>query len=138
MPIPEAFSERKSSSMMTMGNWKRSIGGASRRAERKRAQCRAGARPSARSNGRLARGAPYTGTGATTEEIRMDLSNASVWWVAAGVAVAAELGTGTFYLLMIALGLVAGAIAAHLGLGAEMQLLVAAIVGGGATAVWHW
>jgi membrane protein implicated in regulation of membrane protease activity len=68
----------------------------------------------------------------------MDLSNASVWWVAAGVAVAAELGTGTFYLLMIALGLVAGAIAAHLGLGAEMQLLVAAIVGGGATAVWHW
>ena len=30
----------------------------------------------------------------------MDLSSASVWWVAAGVAVAAELATGTFYLLM--------------------------------------
>ena len=28
----------------------------------------------------------------------MDLSNASVWWIAAGVAVAAELATGTFYL----------------------------------------
>ena len=27
----------------------------------------------------------------------MDLSNASVWWIAAGVAVAAELATGTFY-----------------------------------------
>ena len=65
----------------------------------------------------------------------MDLSNASVWWVAAGVAVAAELGTGTFYLLMIALGLVAGAIAAHLGLGTTTQLLVAAVVGGGAVTV---
>ena len=39
----------------------------------------------------------------------MDLSSASVWWIAAGVAVAAELATGTFYLLMIALGLGAGA-----------------------------
>ena len=68
----------------------------------------------------------------------MDLSNASVWWVAAGVAVAAELGTGTFYLLMIALGLVAGAIAAHFGLGESVQLVAAALVGGGATAAWHW
>jgi membrane protein implicated in regulation of membrane protease activity len=68
----------------------------------------------------------------------MDLSNASVWWVAAGVAVAAELGTGTFYLLMIALGLAAGAIAAHIGLAEPAQFLVAAFVGGGATAAWHW
>ena len=37
----------------------------------------------------------------------MDFSAATWWWVAAGVAVAAELGTGTFYLLMIALGLAA-------------------------------
>ncbi|HEY2559341.1 MAG TPA: NfeD family protein [Caldimonas sp.] len=68
----------------------------------------------------------------------MDLSNASVWWVAAGVAVAAELGTGTFYLLMIALGLVAGAMAAHFGLAESAQFLVAAFVGGGATVAWHW
>ena len=68
----------------------------------------------------------------------MDLSNASVWWVAAGVAVAAELGTGTFYLLMIAVGLVAGAVAAHLGLSEPAQLVCAALVGGGATAAWHW
>ena len=68
----------------------------------------------------------------------MDLSNAGVWWIAAGIAVAAELGTGTFYLLMIAVGLLAGAIAAHLGLGQPLQLLVAALVGGGATAIWHW
>ena len=49
----------------------------------------------------------------------MDLSNASVWWIAAGVAVAAELATGTFYLLMIALGLGAGALAAHFGVDAS-------------------
>ena len=68
----------------------------------------------------------------------MDLSSASVWWVAAGIAVAAELATGTFYLLMIALGLAAGAVATHLGTSQPIQLVVAALVGGGATAIWHW
>ena len=68
----------------------------------------------------------------------MDLSSASVWWIAAGVAVAAELATGTFYLLMIALGLAAGALATHFGSTQPIQLLVAAVVGGGATSLWHW
>ncbi len=68
----------------------------------------------------------------------MSLSAASLWWIAAGIAIAAELGTGTFYLLMIALGLVAGAVAAHLALGEAAQFMIAAIVGGGATAIWHW
>jgi membrane protein implicated in regulation of membrane protease activity len=68
----------------------------------------------------------------------MDLSTSTLWWIAAGVAVAAELATGTFYLLMIALGLLAGAIAAHLGLPQPMQVFAAAIIGGGATAIWHW
>jgi membrane protein implicated in regulation of membrane protease activity len=68
----------------------------------------------------------------------MDLSSASVWWIAAGVAVAAELATGTFYLLMIALGLAAGALAGQLGTGEPLQFLAAALVGGGATALWHW
>jgi membrane protein implicated in regulation of membrane protease activity len=58
--------------------------------------------------------------------------------VAAGIAVAVELASGTFYLLMIALGLAAAAIAAHLGLSDTAQIAVAAIVGGGATAVWHF
>ncbi len=62
---------------------------------------------------------------------------ATFWWIIAGVAVAAELATGTFYLLMIALGLAGGAVAAHLGLGLAGQLVVAALVGGGAVAVWH-
>ncbi len=68
----------------------------------------------------------------------MDLSSAGVWWIAAGIAVAVELATGTFYLLMISLGLAAGAVAAHLGAGPTSQLLTAAVVGGGATALWHW
>ena len=68
----------------------------------------------------------------------MELSNATIWWIAAGVAVAAELATGTFYLLMIALGLAAAAVAAQFGLGVSGQIIVAALLGGGATAVWHW
>lgn len=68
----------------------------------------------------------------------MDLSTPTLWWIAAGVVVAAELASGTFYLLMMALGLAAGAVAAHLGLALSAQVIVAALVGGGATAVWHW
>ncbi|HEX5634254.1 MAG TPA: NfeD family protein, partial [Gemmatimonadales bacterium] len=68
----------------------------------------------------------------------MDLSPSTLWWLAAGVAVAAELATGTFYLLMVALGLAAGALAAHLGLATGSQFVAAALVGGGATAGWHW
>jgi membrane protein implicated in regulation of membrane protease activity len=59
------------------------------------------------------------------------------WWIASGALIAVELGTGTFYLLMLALGTVAAAIAAHLGVGASGQMLCAALVGGGAVALWH-
>lgn len=68
----------------------------------------------------------------------MGLSVATFWWVAAGAVVAAELATGTFYLLMMALGLVGAALAAHAGLALPLQVVTAAVVGGGATAVWHW
>jgi membrane protein implicated in regulation of membrane protease activity len=67
----------------------------------------------------------------------MDWSAATWWWIAAGALVAIELATGTFYLLMLALGLAAAAVAAHLGLGSTGQIVVAALVGGGATAAWH-
>jgi membrane protein implicated in regulation of membrane protease activity len=60
-----------------------------------------------------------------------------LWWIAAGVLVAAELATGTFYLLMLALGAAAAALAAHAGAGFNAQLLVAALVGGGAVVAWH-
>jgi membrane protein implicated in regulation of membrane protease activity len=68
----------------------------------------------------------------------MDWSLSTWWWIASGALVAAELATGTFYLLMLALGAAAGAIAAHLGLGLNAQMLSAAVVGGGAVAAWHW
>jgi membrane protein implicated in regulation of membrane protease activity len=65
------------------------------------------------------------------------MAESTIWWVLAGVAVAAELVTGTFYLLMFAVGLASAAIAAHLGASSTVQLLVAAAIGGGAVAVWH-
>jgi membrane protein implicated in regulation of membrane protease activity len=68
----------------------------------------------------------------------MDVSMATIWWVLAGIAVALELATGTFYLLMLALGMVAGALAAHLGLPLAGQIVAAAGIGGGATALWNW
>jgi membrane protein implicated in regulation of membrane protease activity len=68
----------------------------------------------------------------------MDFSMATWWWMAAGVAVAVELLTGTFYLLMIGLGLAAGALAAHAGLASTAQIVIAALTGGGATALWHF
>ena len=134
MPRPEVFSERKSSSMMTMGNWKRSIGEASLRQWRKSAECRAEGAPFCTPTGTFRTRRTLHWGASTSDKMPMELSNASVWWVAAGVAVAAELGTGTFYLLMIALGLLAGALAAHLGIGEAGQFLAAAVIGGGATA----
>ena len=65
------------------------------------------------------------------------MSEPTIWWLAAGAAVAVELATGTFYLLMIAIGLAAGAITAHLGAALASQFVVAAVVGGGAVAGWH-
>ncbi|WP_305806801.1 NfeD family protein [Stenotrophomonas sp. YIM B06876] len=60
------------------------------------------------------------------------MDHSTLWWLMTGAAVVAELLTGTFYLLMLAIGLAAGAIAAHLGFAMPTQLLVAAVVGGGA------
>jgi membrane protein implicated in regulation of membrane protease activity len=67
----------------------------------------------------------------------MDWNAATWWWIAAGVLVAGELATGTFYLLMLALGCAAGALAAHGGQGFVVQALAVAIVGGGAVLAWH-
>jgi membrane protein implicated in regulation of membrane protease activity len=60
------------------------------------------------------------------------MSDSTLWWVLAGFTVALELFTGTFYLLMLAVGLAAGALAAHAGLGLAGQLSVAAFVGSAA------
>lgn len=68
----------------------------------------------------------------------MDWSLATWWWIICGALVASELATGTtFYLLMLALGAAAAAIAAHLGLPLAAQMVLAAFVGGGAVTAWH-
>ena len=66
------------------------------------------------------------------------MSNPTVWWLLAGITVAIELATGTFYLLMISTGLAAAAVAAHLGVPMTGQVVTAAVVGGGAVVMWHW
>jgi membrane protein implicated in regulation of membrane protease activity len=65
----------------------------------------------------------------------MDLS--TIWWVLAGITVVAELLIGSFYLLMLAIGMAAGAIAAHAGSPFTVQLVVAAGVGGAAVLLWR-
>ncbi len=66
------------------------------------------------------------------------MDDSTIWWVAAGLAVAAELITGTFYLLMVAIGLVAAALIATTGAATATQIAVAAAVGGGAVLVLRW
>ena len=68
----------------------------------------------------------------------MDVNEAIGWWIVCGVLVAAELATGTFFLLMLALGAAAAALGAHVGLGFNAQLVLGAAVGGGAVLAWHF
>ncbi len=65
----------------------------------------------------------------------MELS--TIWWLLAGTAIGVELITGTFYLLMIAVGLVAAAVAAHLGTSLTVQIVAAAVVGAGLVVAWR-
>jgi membrane protein implicated in regulation of membrane protease activity len=66
------------------------------------------------------------------------MANATVWWLLAGSLVALELFTGTFYLLMLSLGMVAAALAAHAGAGLAAQLVFAALLGSAAVVGWYW
>ncbi len=52
-----------------------------------------------------------------------------IWFVMAGALVILEMFTGTFYLLMIGIGLLAGGLAALAGAGNTVQLVSAAVVG---------
>jgi membrane protein implicated in regulation of membrane protease activity len=56
-----------------------------------------------------------------------------IWFLVAGVLVMLEMATGTFYLLMIAFGLIAGGLAALAGAGSSMQFIAAAVVGAAVT-----
>lgn len=52
-----------------------------------------------------------------------------MWWIAAAALVAAELLTGTFYLLVIGLAVACGGVAAWLGASTPYQWLTAGILG---------
>jgi membrane protein implicated in regulation of membrane protease activity len=58
-----------------------------------------------------------------------------IWCAAACALVIAEIATGTFYLLMIAIGAAAGAVAAFLGVSGTGQCLIAAVVAAIATSL---
>jgi membrane protein implicated in regulation of membrane protease activity len=60
-----------------------------------------------------------------------------MWLVLMGVLVVFELFTGTFYVLMIAIGMAFGAAAAWIGMGVPVQILIAAVVGVLATGLLH-
>jgi membrane protein implicated in regulation of membrane protease activity len=65
------------------------------------------------------------------------MSDWMMWGVLAGVLVIFELFTGTFYVLMVAIGMGVGALAALLGFGMPAQIVVAAVVGVIATGLLH-
>lgn len=65
------------------------------------------------------------------------MADSTLWWLAAGGLIAVELLTGTFYLLMISLGLVAAALAAHVGVPMPWQWVCAALAGGGSVLAWR-
>lgn len=50
------------------------------------------------------------------------------WWIGAGVLIVLELMSGTFYLLMIALGFIAAGLARLAGASADVQFVLAAMV----------
>ena len=60
------------------------------------------------------------------------MAESTIWWLLAGGLIALELLTGTFYLLMVG-----AAIAAHLGASVTLQLVVAALLGGGGVVAWR-
>lgn len=65
------------------------------------------------------------------------MTHTTLWWSLAAALVALELVSGTFYLLMLALGAAAGALAAHAGGLLPVQLAAAAGVGGLAAVLWR-
>jgi membrane protein implicated in regulation of membrane protease activity len=66
------------------------------------------------------------------------MSDSTLWWLLVGAFVALELFTGTFYLLMLSLGMVAAALAAHAGAGTAAQLVSAAVLGSVAVMALYW
>ena len=65
------------------------------------------------------------------------MAESTLWWILAGFTIALELLSGTFYLLMLALGMAAAAIAAHLGASLVLQFAIAAAVSSLGVVAWR-
>jgi membrane protein implicated in regulation of membrane protease activity len=65
------------------------------------------------------------------------MEQSTIWWLLTGVAILIELMSGTFYLLMLATGLAAAAVASHLGATDTVQIAVAALISSGAVLGWR-
>lgn len=65
------------------------------------------------------------------------MSDSTIWWLLAGSTILLELFTGTFYLLMLALGMAAAALSAHAGASTAVQLVCASVVGTAAVLGWY-
>ncbi|MFA7300587.1 MAG: NfeD family protein [Sideroxydans sp.] len=62
-----------------------------------------------------------------------------IWWLAAVVLVIAEMFSGTFYLLAVALGLLVAGVAAYLGTPWNIQVVIAAVLCTGSVAwIYGW
>ena len=61
-----------------------------------------------------------------------DLDGARLWWIASGLLLALELFSGTVFLLLLAIGLACAGLVAWGGGAVPLQMLTAALIGGGA------
>jgi len=61
----------------------------------------------------------------------------TIWWLIAAAFIIPELLTGSFFLLFLAVGAAAGALAAHLGFGVVTQLVACATFAVGLAAGWR-
>jgi membrane protein implicated in regulation of membrane protease activity len=67
------------------------------------------------------------------------MSASMLWWIAGGLVLGAELLTGTFYLLLLSIGMAAAGWSAWMGAPSATQMLVCAVVGGLAMVLlWRW
>jgi membrane protein implicated in regulation of membrane protease activity len=66
------------------------------------------------------------------------MSDFEVWCTVFAVLLGLELMTGSFYLLMLALGAAAAAALSYFNSSAAAQIWTASLVGVGAVSVWHW
>lgn len=66
------------------------------------------------------------------------MNPAIIWGVIFFILIAVEMMTGTFYLLMISIGALAGAVAALIGLDALWQIGISGVVAAFATGICHF